>query len=118
MQTILIFMVIFLAAMLVFSLIAMVQAVKRMKEMVGQLEKSVGQLSSRVEAQERQLAEIQRTLQSGANDPLMQVMEAFASVRKKGLMGAVAVIGGRIFRSYFQNRRAKALPKQKSIEVK
>lgn len=115
MQTILIFLVVLLAAILIISLIAMVQAVKRMKEMVSTLEKSVNQLSSRVQAQEVQLAEIRQTLSKQSNDPLLQVMEVFSHVRNKGWLGAVAVIGGRVFRSYFQNRRAKALP-VKSID--
>jgi len=118
MQTILIFLVIFLGAILILSLIAMFQMVRKMKDMVGTLEKSVTQLNARVSAQEAQLSEIRASLQKPSADSLLQVIEAFANVRNKGWMGAVTVLGSRLFRSYFQNRRAKALPVKNSIEVK
>lgn len=117
MQTLLIILVIFLGAGLILSVLAMLQMLRRMKETVQSLERTVNQLSSKVELQERRLAELQSMQAKGAPDTLMQLVGAFTNVRNKGWLGVATMLGSQLFQSYFRNRRAKALP-SKTIEVK
>lgn len=68
-------------------------------------------LEARVAEQEKRLEEVRSSLdQRGGGDMLTPFVEVFNSIRSKGWVAGLTLLGGHLFRSYLGKRRQRALP--------
>lgn len=85
--------------------------IKAIHALTGKLE----QLENKVVVQEREIAEVRKTLQTSLNDPVSEIVSIAGQFKKKGLIPGLLAIGTTLFRTYSKNRRGtgsstKALP--------
>ncbi len=75
-----------------------------------QLGKSLDSLENRLVQQEARLSDIRASMLQGQTSGLEQVIDALRSLRTKGLIPALSMLGMHLFRTYLSKRRQRALP--------
>ncbi len=117
MTTALIILVIIFGSALILGLVMMLRMVRQMRTLVRGMDKRVETLQATVEKQEVQLSALRVQMDKRGSDPLFEALEALGSLPHRGIWPTVITVGSKIFRSYWKNGRAKALPTPTSKEV-
>lgn len=96
------------------AIIVLMRALAAERKRISKLEAQVVQLDSRISENSRRLTELKLQSENMSMAPLAWVTAALDGWRKKGLTGALTILGGQAIRSYLQKRKSKALPSRKN----
>jgi hypothetical protein len=108
---------IFVVAIL-FGFMVLHRSVTECTKVLRGLEKKLTSLETRVSAQERDVQELKRSLQSAAENPVLNAALGLMDARQKGLVGTVASVAQRFFAAYFKQRRTPAaLPAKRQENI-
>jgi len=113
---VLVWIMIAVIAVLLFAVLAAVTKLWSVNRELQKITKSLDRLEGRISEQERQLAEVRASLDRKGGDLFEPIMQAVHAFKTKGWAGALALLGGTLFRSYLGRRRQKALPTRGAVE--
>jgi len=100
-----------LGALFVLMAAFLLRAVAGLRSEVKGLERKIGGLQADLDRQQQNLDAVRAVLERKSDDPFTGVLDAVRKYRTRGLGAAVALVGLRLFRSYWDGRaRKKALP--------
>ncbi|MBS1708973.1 MAG: hypothetical protein JSS65_09665 [Armatimonadetes bacterium] len=118
MLNVLVVLVSVLIALVAVGLAALSQVAKRLTQATVELDRKLGRLEQKVSAQDAAIADLRKSLDKQAADPLMEIVRVAQGWKSNGLWSTVAALGSRIIRSYWGQKRsdARSLPAPKETK--
>ena len=105
-----------MVVILAFLLVSIYSHLKNLRRELGKFVSTLDKLETRLNEQERQLAEIKRAVSEQKDDPITAILTAVKNWRSKGLIPALSLLGTQLFRAYLGKKRRKSLPPVEELE--